>query len=290
MPIEIKRVNEIGFCFGVKRAIAILEKVAREQGKIDTLGALVHNERVVQQLSTQGINIINNLEEIQNSVVAISAHGVGPQTEAELKKKKVTVIDTTCPDVKRAQKAAQRLSEEGFFVVVFGEAKHPEVEGILGWAEGKGLATLDLKPFADLGKMPRKLGVLSQTTQIPENFSRFVKDLIDLALIEGTEMRIVNTICRGVRRRQSETLELARNVDLMLVIGSKTSANSKRLWELCSGVTEAHLILETAEINSKWLEGKNKIGVTSGTSTSEQSIDEVVKHLETLTGKVEVKK
>ena len=282
MTIEIKKVNEIGFCFGVRRAIAILEKVARDQGRIDTLGALVHNEQVVKQLSAQGIQVVNNLEEIQNGAVAISAHGVSPQVEAELQKKKVTIIDTTCPDVKRAQKTAQRLAEEGYFVVVYGESGHPEVKGILGWAGDKGLATLDLTAFRGLEKLPRKLGVLSQTTQIPENFTKFAQEFIDLALVEGSEIRIINTICHGVRKRQTETLEMARNVDLMFVIGSQTSANSRRLLEICSGVTEAHLILEPEDIKPEWLEGKQKIGVTSGTSTSEKSIDDIMLYLQSL--------
>jgi 4-hydroxy-3-methylbut-2-en-1-yl diphosphate reductase len=283
MAVEIKKVKDIGFCFGVRRAISILEKIAREQGKVDTLGALVHNEKVIAELKNQGIDVIDNENQIKNHNVAISAHGISPRVEAKLKEKKVNIIDTTCPDVKRAQKAAQKLAAEGYFVVVFGEANHPEVKGILGWAEEKGLATLDLNELRVLEKMPHQIGVLSQTTQIPENFSNFVKGLIDRYLVEGVEVRIINTICHGVRKRQAETLNLAKKADLMLVIGSQTSANSKRLLELCCGVTECHLILAAADIDPGWLKGKNIIGVTSGTSTSEKSIEEVMQKLETLT-------
>jgi 4-hydroxy-3-methylbut-2-en-1-yl diphosphate reductase len=279
MELEIKRVPDTGFCFGVRRAITILEKIAREQGRVDTLGALVHNEQVVRQLSEQGINVIGTPEEIKNRIVAISAHGVEPKVEADLRNKNVTVIDTTCPDVKRAQKVAQKLAEEGYFVVVFGEAKHSEVKGILGWARDQGLAALDASQLSALERLPHKLGILSQTTQIPENFSKFVKQVIDLALVTGTEIRVIDTICHGVGKRQSESLELAKNVDLMLVIGSNTSANSKRLLELCSTATEAHLILEAREISPDWLRGKRKIGVTSGTSTSEQSIHDIIEYL-----------
>jgi 4-hydroxy-3-methylbut-2-en-1-yl diphosphate reductase len=286
MTVEIKKVNDIGFCFGVRRAISILEKTAHEQGKVDTLGALVHNEKVTAELKNQGIDVIGSENEIKNNTVAISAHGISPQVEALLKEKKVNIVDTTCPDVKRAQKAAQKLAEEGYFVVVFGEKNHPEVKGILGWAEGKGLAALDLNELILPTNMGHQIGVLSQTTQISENFSAFVKELIDRYLVEGIEIRIINTICHGVRRRQAETLSLAKEVDLMLVIGSHTSANSKRLLELCSGVTECHLILDAAAIDPQWLEGKKKIGVTSGTSTSEKSIEEVMLRLETLTKQI----
>jgi 4-hydroxy-3-methylbut-2-en-1-yl diphosphate reductase len=283
MPIEIKKVNDIGFCFGVRRAISILEKVAREKGKVDTLGALVHNEKVIAELNSRGIDVVDNESEIKSSTVAISAHGVSPQVEAILKEKKVDIIDTTCPDVRRAQKTAQKLAAEGYFVVVYGEASHPEVKGIMGWADEKGLATLDIKGLAVPVTKLRQIGVISQTTQIPENFSTFVKELIDRYLAEGVEIRIINTICHGVRRRQSETFDLAKNVDLMLVIGSRTSANSQRLVELCSGVTETHLILDASDIDPQWLKDKEKVGVTSGTSTSEKSIEEVMLKLESLT-------
>jgi 4-hydroxy-3-methylbut-2-enyl diphosphate reductase len=284
MSIKIKKAAEIGFCFGVRRAIDILETIAQKGGEIDTLGALVHNEEVLRKLSSEGINVINGPEEVKSRPVAISAHGVSPQIEAELRQHGVEVIDTTCPSVRIAQKAAYRLAKDGFFVVVYGEANHSEVKGILGWAQGKGLATLDIKPLADVKPLPRRIGILSQTTQIPENFLEFIKKLLEVALSSGTEIRIVNTICHGAQKRQAGSLQLARRVDLMLIIGGRTSANSQRLLELCSTVIEAHLIANAEEIDPEWLKGKKNIGITSGTSTSEQTIDEVMDRLKMIDG------
>jgi 4-hydroxy-3-methylbut-2-en-1-yl diphosphate reductase len=282
--VKIERVKDIGFCFGVRRAIDILEKVAGDRGQVDTLGAPVHNEEVLKNLAARGITVIDDIDQIKNKAVAISAHGVSPAVEARLREQGVEVVDATCPSVRRAQIAARKLARAGFWVVVYGEAKHPEVKGIMGFADGEGLATLDAKTLAELPKLPRKIGILSQTTQIPENFCEFVKGVLDLALREGAEIHVVDTICQGVRKRQSGSLDLARKVDLMLVIGGRSSANSRRLLELCANVTEAHLIGNAVDIEPNWLEGKHRIGITSGTSTSEETIDEVVEALEKISG------
>jgi 4-hydroxy-3-methylbut-2-enyl diphosphate reductase len=281
METRIEKASEIGFCFGVRRAINILEKKVAEHGKLETLGAVVHNEQVMQRLSEIGISVIDNVNEIKGNVVAISSHGVSPHVESELRAKKVEVIDTTCPFVRRAQIAARRLAEAGFYVVIYGEAQHPEVKGILGWANGKGAATLDAKDVFSSQKIARRIGILSQTTQIPEKFTAFVKDLLDLTLTKDVEIRILDTICHDIRKRQFISLELATKVDLMLVIGGHSSANTKRLLELCSTVTKTHLIDKPEEIDPSWLKNKHNIGITSGTSTSVKTIDEVVKQLTT---------
>jgi len=264
---------------GVQRAIDMLEKAARENGNLETLGAVVHNERVMQKLNEIGVKVIHGLDEIESNVIAISSHGVSPSTEAELRDRKLKVIDTTCPFVRRAQTAARRLAEAGFWVVVYGEAEHEEVKGILGWAQGKGIATLDITPFRKSQQVPRHLGILSQTTQIPENFIKFVKEMIGVTFKKDSEIHIIDTICHDIRKRQICSLELARKVDLMLVVGGGSSANTKRLQELCSAVTETYQIDSAEGINRNWLRGKRHIGVTSGTSTAEETIDEVVKYL-----------
>jgi 4-hydroxy-3-methylbut-2-en-1-yl diphosphate reductase len=282
MTVTIEKAAETGFCFGVQRAINILEKAAAKYGSVDSLGAVVHNEQVSQRLNKLGIKIIHNVSEIKSDVVAISSHGVSPQVEAELKSHSREVIDTTCPFVKRAQLNAKKLAEAGFKVIVYGEAQHSEVKGILGWAQEKGLAILDTSPLLALNEMPRRLGILSQTTQVPVKFNNFVKETIDLTLAKDTEMRIIDTICHDIRKRQSVSLELAGKVDLMLVVGGHSSANAERLQEICSEVVETHLIDSVKEINLIWLKGKKDIGVTSGTSTPEDTVDKIIKRLATL--------
>jgi len=281
--MKIEKTDEIGFCFGVRRAIGILEKVTRERGGVETLGAVVHNQQVLQKLTEIGVRVAKGIDEIQGDTVAISAHGASPQVEKEIRARHIDIIDTTCPFVHRAQVVAQSLAESGFFVVIYGEVDHPEVKGILGWANNKGVATLDERFIAGLKPIPNHLGILSQTTQIPAHFTQFVKKLIHSAFTKGSELRIIDTICHDIRKRQEAALELAGRVDLMLVIGSRTSANSNHLAELCSKATKTYLVETAEELQPSWLQGQHHIGITAGTSTAEQTIDEVLTRLEALT-------
>jgi 4-hydroxy-3-methylbut-2-enyl diphosphate reductase len=280
--VKIEKTGEIGFCFGVRRAIEMLEKVVAERGGVETLGELVHNQQVLQRLAESGVRVAESVEDIRGDAVAISSHGVAPEVGEQLKERHINIVDTTCPFVNRLQNAAHRLAESGFFIVIYGDAGHTEVKGVLGWAGGKGLATLDEKDIFKLELLPRRLGVLSQTTQIPANFVGFVKRLIEGAFSQDSEMRIIDTICHDLRKRQAQALELAAKVDLMLVIGGKGSANTNRLAELCSAVTETRLIETAAEIDPAWFEGKQTIGVTSGASTAKVTIDEVLARLREL--------
>ena len=280
MPLRIEKAAGIGFCFGVKRAIDTLEKVARERGSVEALGAIVHNQQVLQRLADIGVKVARNMDEIRGNTVAIGAHGVGPQIEDEIRARYTDIINTTCPFVHRAQIAARRLARAGFFVVIYGDANHPEVRGILGWANGKGVATLDENFMATFDHLPRRLGILSQTTQIPAHFTEFVKKLIDSALSKDAELRIIDTICHDIRERQQAALELANRVDLMLVIGSHSSANTNHLAHLCATATETRLVETAEEIQPSWIQGHHYIGVTGGASTAEETINEVLLKLE----------
>jgi 4-hydroxy-3-methylbut-2-enyl diphosphate reductase len=279
MP-EIEKASRTGFCFGVRRAINLLEKIARERGGIETLGAVVHNQQVLQKLSEISVKVVDNIDDIKGDTVVTSSHGVSPDLEDKIHARHIEVISTTCPFVRRAQVAARRLAESGFFVIVYGDVNHPEVKGILGWAKGKGLATTDEKAVSALDPLPRRLGILSQTTQVPAHFAGFTKKIIDLALNKDSEIRIIDTICHDIRERQAAALELANRADLMLVVGGRSSANTNRLAELCSQVTETHLIETAAEIKPAWLKGKKLVGVTAGASTDERTVDEVMRKLE----------
>jgi 4-hydroxy-3-methylbut-2-enyl diphosphate reductase len=280
--VKIEQTKAIGFCYGVKRAIDILERIAHERGGVETLGAVVHNQQVLQRLAGIGVRVAPTIDDIQGKIVAISSHGASPQIEEKLRARHIEVVNTTCPFVHRVQIAARRLARDGFLVVIYGDADHTEVKSVLGWAGGKGVATLDEKLVAKLKPLPRRLGVLSQTTQIPAHFNEFVKRLIDSVFTRDSELRIIDTICHDIRRRQAEALELAGRVDLMLVIGGRGSANTNRLAELCSKVTKTYLIETAGEIKPAWFKGKKNIGVTSGASTAEQTIDEVLARLEGL--------
>lgn len=280
--MKIEKTGEIGFCFGVKRAIDILEKVSHERGGVETLGAVVHNQQVLQRLAEIGVRVARSIDDIRGDTVAISSHGVAPSVEEEIRERHIDIVDTTCPFVNRLQTAAHRLAQAGFWVIIYGDADHTEVKGVLGWADGKGLATLDEKVVSKLDPLPHRLGVLSQTTQIPAHFTGFVKRLIDSAFTRDSELRIIDTICHDIRKRQAQALELADRVDLMLVIGGHGSANTNRLAELCSKATETYLVETAAEIKPAWFQSQKNIGVTSGASTAEPTIDEVLARLKTL--------
>ncbi|MDP6633221.1 MAG: 4-hydroxy-3-methylbut-2-enyl diphosphate reductase [Dehalococcoidales bacterium] len=282
MPLKIEKVTATGFCVGVKRAIDTLERIAQERGQVETLREVVHNRQVMQGLSDKGIKVANSIDEIRGTTVAISAHGVGPQLEQQIKARDIETINLTCSFVRRAQRAARKLAEAGFFVIVYGDAKHPEVRGILGWADDRGIATIDIESITSLDPLPRRLGVLSQTTQVPIYFRDFVKKLVDVSLVKDTELHVIDTICHDILKRQQEALELAGRVDLMLIIGSRTSANTNHLAELCATATKTYQIETAEEIRASWLEEHHHVGVTSGTSTSEQTIEEVIAALRLL--------
>jgi 4-hydroxy-3-methylbut-2-enyl diphosphate reductase len=282
MAIRIDKAAGIGLCFGVKRAINILEKAAREHGGIETLGAVVHNQQVLQRLGEIGVRVASGLDDVQGNIVAIGTHGISPQLEAEIRARNINLINTTCPFVHRAQITARKLAKAGFFVIIYGDASHPEVRGVLGWANGRGEATLDGRFIARLDPLPHRLGILSQTTQVPAHFTQFVKKLIDTALAKDSELRIIDTICHDIRQRQAAALELASRVDLMLVIGSRTSANTNCLAQLCSKVITTYLVETADEIQSSWLQDQHHIGITAGASTAEQTINEVVTRLEAM--------
>jgi 4-hydroxy-3-methylbut-2-en-1-yl diphosphate reductase len=267
--------------------VEMVEKTAGERGNVETLGAVVHNQQVLHRLAGIGVRVVKDPAEIEGNTVVTSSHGVSPELEETLRDRGIEVVSTTCPNVHRAQAAAQNLAGSDFFVIVFGDAAHPEVKGILGWAKGKGIATTDEKAIAALKPLPRKLGILSQTTEVPARFADFTKKIIDLALTKNSEIRIIDTICNDLRERQAAALELAHRADLMLVVGGRSSANTNRIAELCSRITETHLIETAADIAPEWLAGKQHVGVTSGASTDERTVEEVMAKLKFLAARGE---
>ncbi len=276
--MEIEKASDLGFCFGVRRAIKLVEEAARKQGPLQTLGPIVHNRQVIEELETKGIEVASGLHDIDSETVAIASHGIAPQVADMLKSRGLKVIDATCPLVQRAQRAARRLAAAGFFVLVFGDSAHSEVQGILGWAGDNALAALEAPKLESL---PRRVGVLSQTTQSAAHFARFLQQLITSGIASLSELRIINTICEATTKRQQAALELAGRVDLMIVIGGRHSANTRHLAESCvaAGV-ETHHVETAAELDPAWLVNRRRIGVTAGASTPDQIIDEVVTKLE----------
>ena len=279
----IEKARELGFCFGVRRAIKIIEKAAREHRGISTLGPIVHNRLVVARLNDMGINVVNDPGQAQGKAIAVSSHGASPQLLLQIQERQLEIIDTTCPTVRSAQKAVKKLAESGFGIVIFGESDHPEVKGLLGWAENKAIATLNGEDLANI-VLPNRLGILSQTTQSRLQFGKFVKEVISTVFPRVKEIRIVNTLCEETQKRQAAAVELARKSDVMIVVGGRNSANTQRLAEVCSPIVETHLIETAAEIEKSWLPGKKCIGITAGASTPDEAIEEVIARLKELAG------
>ena len=303
--MEIERARELGLCFGVRRAIRMLREAADKYGSIETLGPVAHNQQLVQGLAEAGIKPVEEVEQVQGKIVAITTHGVSPAVLSEIEARCIHIINTTCPIVRQAQNAARELAEAEFDVVIFGEAEHPEVKGLLGWAEGRGISALDVKQFVVSSlSLPEKwdnrhsLGIISQTTQGQPAFFQFVTQLIatlpsliasqspecsqELMRQSIKEVRVVNTLCQATQRRLEAAIELAQRSQLMIVVGGYDSANTKRLNEACLPIVETHLVEGVSEVDNSWLVGEQHIGITAGASTPDEIIEEVVVKLKPL--------
>lgn len=278
MAVEILLAKEMGFCWGVRRAIGIMEKAASERGQIISLGPIVHNPQVVAALAEKGVQVASSIDGVSGTAVAIAAHGVGPKVLEEAKAKGLDIIDTTCPIVTRSQRWAKKMAEDGFTVIVYGDADHREVKGVLSWAEGKGTALAE----EDVRSLPQELlsrvAIIPQTTQNPARFAAFVSRLLRERLAEISELQVINTLCNVTASQQAEARELAQQVELMLVIGGHNSANSRHLAEVCREVgVETHHIETAAELEGQWLIGRKRVGVTAGASTPDWAVEEVVR-------------
>ena len=282
--MEILLAKEMGFCFGVRRAVDMMEEATDETGHMVSLGSVVHNPQVVAQLKERGLDVIASLEDVSNQPVAITAHGVSQAVVQELEDKGVPVLDTTCPIVTRSQQWAKRLTEEGFAVIVFGDPNHKETRGVLGWAEGNAYAIPSIDDIPSLpSDMPSRIGVLSQTTETESHFADFVRALLEQRMDAISELRVINTLCNATTSQQAAARELAHQVDLMIVIGGRESANTHHLAEVTREEgTIAYQVESANDIQDAWLEGRERVGVTAGASTPDSVIDAVVARLREL--------
>lgn len=275
--MEILVAEHAGFCEGVERAFHIAVEQARAGRPVFMLGNLVHNAQVVERFKNFGTKTVKELSEIPGStggILLISAHGVPPEIYKKAEELGLEIIDTTCPWVKKAQKIARELAEEGRFVIIVGDKGHPEVAGLVGWSGGRAVVVEKREDIEKLALVSdAKVGILAQTTQSEEHFGRMVAELKK----KVRDAKEFDTICGATSKRQSAAVEVAKKVNLMLVIGDRMSANTKRLTELCSATgRETHQIQTVKELDSSWLAGKKKAGITAGASTPEWVIQEVI--------------
>lgn len=259
-----------GFCFGVKRAIKIAIDAAKERGIVYSLGPLIHNRIVVEELNKKGIITVKNIGEIKNKNLIIRSHGIHPDILKRLKKEKFKIIDATCPKVRRAQRYVEKLAKEGYYVVIVGEEDHPEVKGLLGYAKGKAEIYRD-----GIKLKSKKVGVVPQTTLDIEHLNHAIHKMMPDVL----EMKIYNTICYETITRIKEALEIAAKVDVMIIVGGKNSANTTRLYQICNGYRPSYHIESAEEISWDWFKQTKSAGVVAGASTPGQQIQDIVKYL-----------
>jgi (E)-4-hydroxy-3-methyl-but-2-enyl pyrophosphate reductase len=280
--LKVIKTKHSGYCFGVKRALGIAEDILRKNKnskiKIFTLGSIIHNSGVTNEMTKKGLISAKKLEQIEpGSIFIIRAHGLSPELLKELKNKDISIVDATCPFVKKAQHRAMELSKNKYFVVIIGNKNHPEVAGIKDHIIGEKYAVVEDKNDTESISFKEKIGVVVQTTQTIEKLRAITNKLID----KTKELLIFNTICNTTKERQNSTRKLARKVDTMIVVGGKNSANTTHLKEISEkcGATTYH-IENFKELKPAWFKGIEKIGICGGASTPEKDLTEVIKTIE----------
>lgn len=277
--IDIEVARYAGVCYGVERALGMAEKAADEARKpVNTLGPLIHNPLVVNDLERIGVGTASNVSEVEEGTLIIRAHGVVPSVVEDARARGLDVLDATCPYVKKVHNAAERLVREGYQLIVVGESGHPEVEGIMGHA-GDDAHVVSVPGDLDAIDLSRKVGVVVQTTQTPGALADVVAELSKRTM----DLRVINTICSATQERQDSAAELARRVDAMIVVGGKNSGNTRRLAEICTAACpKTHHIEDASEIEAVWFDGASHIGVTAGASTPASHIERALVRMRSL--------
>ncbi len=278
--MEIYVARSAGFCYGVKRAINLAKKtLEKSKLKCFTLGPIIHNPSVVKELEDQGLKVVNKVSDIKKGTLIIRSHGISKEDKDYLDRKgeEIILVDATCPFVEKALDKLKILSKEGYEIFYLGDKNHPEVKGLLSYINNQ--AVVFERPDDIPCKKYKKVGLISQTTQKPELFKRSVEKLLPLC----EELRVFNTICQTTTIRQKEARELAKKVDIMIVLGGKMSANTKKLAEVCKNELENTYHIETVkDLKKSWFRGVKKVGITAGASTPKEHIEEVIEFLENL--------
>lgn len=275
--MQVKLAEYAGFCFGVKRAIDTAMRTVREHREVPiyTLGPLIHNPQVVARLARLGIQVADSIEDIDSGIVIIRSHGVPPEIMARAREKGLKIVDATCPFVVRAMRWAAQLNKDGYQVVIVGERDHPEVIAVLGCTNNRGVVVANPKAVSHIPKAAR-YGVVAQTTQSLSNYRACVAQLVGM----GKEIKVYDTICTATAKRQQAARELASQVDVMLVVGGRNSANTTRLAQICKeGGARTYHIETQEEIDENWFHPGEIVGVTAGASTPNWLIEEVVERM-----------
>ena len=279
--MEIKLAKTAGFCFGVQRAVDTVHTQIEEGiAPIYTYGPIVHNETVVHELEEKGVRVLNTEEELielKEGTVIIRAHGVGKHIYDLLEGKGIRLVDATCPFVRKIHRIVQKEEAEGRKILIIGNARHPEVEGIRGWCRTPSFVVESVEEAQNFTvELGEKLCIVSQTTF---NYKKF-KDLVEIISKKGYDIIVLNTICSATEERQTEARQIASQVDAMIVIGGSHSSNTQKLFEICKKECEnTYHIQELEDLDLKTSQSIRCVGITAGASTPKKIIEEVQKHV-----------
>lgn len=282
--MKIILAKSAGYCFGVRDAVNAAYDVSKEHGEVYMLGDIVHNENVVEDLEKKGVKVVENLEEIpEDKPVLFRAHGTSKDVWKKAEDKKMNIIDATCPLVHDIHREVKELHAEGRKIIIIGDHGHDEVIGIASQVEDA-LIIASIEEAQKLRKT-KKAGIVSQSTQAIEN----VQDIINILMTKVVDLRFINTICFPTKRNHQQIKELSVITDMMLIIGSFTSANSKRLTELSLERNKnTYQVTNAAEIDTSWFKNNiNSVGISAGASTPDWIIDSVIKKVKELTNTTE---
>ncbi len=274
--MEVTVAKSAGFCFGVKRAVDMACAEAGKSKKVYTLGPIIHNEQAVKDLEEKGVQVLNSPAEIkegEDTTVIIRSHGIAKKTFEELVGKGVRIVDATCPFVKKIHDTVQEKSGEGYQIIIAGNAKHPEVEGICGWCENSCQIVETVKEAQEcVLEAGRRVCLVAQTTF---NYKKF-KDIVDILSKKSYYIDVMNTICNATEERQKEAGTIARQSDAMIVIGGKHSSNTRKLYEICkSECLDTYLIQTLDDLDLRPFQSFRSVGITAGASTPNYIIKEV---------------
>lgn len=273
---EVTTAKSAGFCFGVKRAVDMVYDEAKKGERVYTLGPIIHNQQVVEDLEKKGVKVIDSVNDINNgydATVIIRSHGVPEKVIKALREKNVNIVDATCPFVLKIHKIVKEASQNGKTIIIIGSDNHPEVEGIKGWCVNEPVVLESVEEAENYTvDGAKKLCVVSQTTF---NYKKF-KDIVDILSKKSYDIDVMNTICNATEERQTEAAAIAGDSDAMIVIGGKHSSNTQKLYEICKNVCpDTHFIQTLDDLDLKQFQSFRSVGITAGASTPNTIIKEV---------------
>ncbi len=277
--MDVKIAKTAGFCWGVRRTVdKVMEVADQRRGPVVTLGPIIHNPQTVARFREKGVGTVNEVGDVgDGTTVVVRTHGAVRDELERAERRRLEVVDGTCPYVKYPQAMAQGLSREGYHVVIVGDANHAEIKGVVSYAEGPCTVVKPGGPIPEIAA--KKLAVIAQTTCIGAEFARVVGALV----LRHKEVRAVNTICNDTEERQADARALAREVDAVVVVGGKNSANTRHLAEICRDIQPRTWHVETeAELRPEWFESCRTVGISAGASTPDWVVDGVAGWLRAL--------